>query len=151
MCLAKGRGVRLDLVRAAEYHRLAADQKCAAAQNNYASSLETGLTDTANPKLALRYYEFAAQLGDATGLHHRGRCLEFGIGSETDSDGAVECYRLAAEKGNPHGEVDHGFCLEHGIGVEQDVEKSLTYIQGSSCIITARRSERIAMLPSTVP
>jgi TPR repeat protein len=73
-----GRGVPIDMVRAREYYRLAAQGGYAPAQNTYARFLAAGTGGDKNEQEAIKWFSEAAKNGDKnakSNLRERGICL----------------------------------------------------------------------------
>jgi uncharacterized protein YegL len=85
-----------DLVRAAEYYRLSAEQGDASGQNNFGICLQHGFGVEKDLVRAAEYYLLSAEQRNASGQNNFGISLQHGFGVEKNFVRAAEYYRLSA-------------------------------------------------------
>jgi hypothetical protein len=87
-----------DLIRAAEYYRLSAEQGNSDGQDNFGFCLFHGRGVAQDLIRAAEYYRLSAEQGNSSGQNHFGLCLATGRGVAQDLIRAAEYYRLSAEQ-----------------------------------------------------
>jgi TPR repeat protein len=115
--LRYGFGVRIGLVLAAKYYKLAADRNLAEAQADYALCLNRGAGVPV-------YYKMAADQGCAQAQHNYACCLKEGQGVPVDLIQSAHYYKLAADQNLPEGQFGYARCLENGSGVDRNLPKA---------------------------
>jgi hypothetical protein len=110
-CLEYGLGIEVNVHRAAQCYRMAAELGNGAGENNFGLCLERGIGVRSNLELAAEYYKRASDHGDADGANNFGFCLEHGRGVTQNIEEAALYYRLASNRGHPEGDVNHRRCL----------------------------------------
>jgi hypothetical protein len=96
LCLEFGKGVEVDLHRAAPYYQKAADKGHAEAQYDFGFCLEHGLGVDRNLTEAGKYYRLSADQAHIDGLRSYARFLHYGFGVDQDLEEAAHYYELSA-------------------------------------------------------
>jgi TPR repeat protein len=122
-----GRGVPIDLLGAARYFKLAADQNHAQGQCTYGFCLVNGHGVPSDLVEAAKYFKLAADQNDAGGQYNYGFCLANGHGVPTDLIGAAKYSKLAADQHHPLARAHYGYCLSEGRGVPVDHIEAAKY------------------------
>jgi TPR repeat protein len=126
-CLHKGWGVAVDLINAAKYYELAADQNHAEAQFNYAVCLHQGYGVAVDLIEAAKYYKLAADQNHAKAQFNYAKCLHQGHGVPVDLVEAAKYYKLAADQNLAEAQFNYAVCLRHGDGVAVDLVTAAQY------------------------
>jgi hypothetical protein len=84
----------LDLHRAAEFYRAAANRNDAEGQYNYGFCLQYGFGTGVDLEEAASYYKKSADQKHGCGAFHYGLCIHYGIGVERDVEEAAKYYQL---------------------------------------------------------
>jgi TPR repeat protein len=92
--------VDLDLVKAAEWYRRAADQSLADAQNNLGMLYLEGKGVARDLVQAFQLFDRAAAQKDPWGLNNLGGMFEMGWGTTADKTRALDLYQQALAAGN---------------------------------------------------
>jgi hypothetical protein len=110
-CLEYGKGIDQNVLRAAKYYRLSAEQQNASAQNSFGICLERGIGVQKNMLLAAQYYHHAAQQGHPDGANNFGFCLEHSRGVQQNIELATKYYKFAADHDHSEAKLNHDRCL----------------------------------------
>jgi hypothetical protein len=124
--------VEVDLINAAKYYRMAADQKCVTGHTMYGLCLARGLGVQIDLASATRYFKRAADENCAAGQTWYGWCVEEGFGIGIDLATAAKYYRLAANQHYAAAQVRYGRCLEFGNGVAKDLHQACDYYKSAA-------------------
>ena len=96
----EGLGKEADPVRAAAWHRRAAEMDHVLGQHNLGNNYAAGRGVAEDPAAAVEWWTRAAERGDAITQLRLGEAYEGGRGVEADLETALAWYRRAAEAGN---------------------------------------------------
>jgi TPR repeat protein len=126
-----GKGVDIDVVKAFELMKLAADQGVLSAQIHLGQLLSV----KKEFQHAFQYFQMASDQGSAEGQFLMGSCYEKGFGVERDMKKAFELYKLSAEQGFVKSQVSLAFFFSTGIEnvVEKEPAQALHYYQLADC------------------
>lgn len=116
---------RKDLIEAARYYKMAADQGHAEARSRLASLTCNGLGVPKNMDECVRLYRLAADAGVTQAQVSLGARYLMGDGIPPNHDEAARLAKLAAAKGDAVGELLLGMCTELGAGVPKDKDEAL--------------------------
>lgn len=94
-----GQGAAVDLAKAADWYRKAADLKLAEAENNLGMMYLNGKGLDRDLVEAFKLFDRAAAQGDGWGLNNLGGMYEMGWGTAPNRDKALDLYRQALAKG----------------------------------------------------
>jgi TPR repeat protein len=86
-CLRDGDGIERDLVQAARYFKLSADQGDSNGQSRYGACLHEGNGIAQDRVEAARYFKLSADQGNRSGQYWYGLCLRDGDGVGTNPEG----------------------------------------------------------------
>ncbi len=114
-----------DLIEAARYYKMAADQGHAEARSRLASLTCNGLGVPKNMDECVRLYRLAADAGVTQAQVSLGARYLMGDGIPPNHDEAARLAGLAAAKGDAVGELLLGMCTELGAGVPKDKDEAL--------------------------
>lgn len=130
-CLIQGRGVQVDMSKASDYLKEAADTGNPHAQFGYAQCLEEGKGVLANLSEAKRYFQMAADQGLERAVKkckeiEEGRDLSYGNLTEraTRLQGRASADAVAGAEC-----IEYGKCLIEGRGVRRDLEKAIEWLR----------------------
>lgn len=96
----RGKGVPINLSKAAKWFIKSAELGNTAAQNNIGYMYEHGEGVPQDYTKAFYWYEKASQQGFATAQQNLGRLYELGRGVKANDDAALKLYQLSANQGN---------------------------------------------------
>ncbi len=119
-----GKGLPLDLTKAAENYRAAALQGNALAENNLGALYHHGTGVPRNMVLAFQWYRAAAVHGNPAGQHNLATLYYLGSGTPIDFSQAAKWFRAAADQGFVPSESDLAFCYVKAIGVSRDYSQA---------------------------
>ena len=117
---ARGEGVVQDLVEAARWLTLAAEQGYAPAQNNLAVCYSTGAGVPKDQGKAIEWIQKSAEQGYARAQCYLGLSYAKGEGVTKDQAQALEWFRKSAAQGFPDALNHLGYCHSQGRGVPKD-------------------------------
>ena len=117
---ARGEGVVQDLVEAARWLTLAAEQGYAPAQNNLAVCYSTGAGVPKDQAKAIEWIRKSAEQGYARAQCYLGLSCAKGEGVPKDQAQALEWFRKSAAQGFPDALNHLGYCHSQGRGVPKD-------------------------------
>ena len=117
---ARGEGVTQDLVEAAKWLTLAAEQGYAPAQNNLAVCYSTGAGVPKDQAKAIEWIRKSAEQGYARAQCYLGLSYAKGEGLPRDQAQALEWFRKSAAQGFPDALNHLGYCHSLGRGVPKD-------------------------------
>lgn len=119
-----GLGVGIDIDKASEYYRLAAEAGDPNATRNLAFLMLNG---DEGLQRALALLQKAAQSGDPWAAQELGRRYQHGDGVAASLSRAFDFYRQAADWGLEDSGYYVGWALENGEGVDKDIEDAIPY------------------------
>ena len=119
-CYARGEGVTQDLVEAAKWLTLAAEQGYAPAQNNLAVCYSTGAGVPKDQAKAIEWIRKSAEQGYARAQCYLGLSYAKGEGVPRDQTQALDWFRKSAAQGFPDALNHLGYCHSQGRGVPKD-------------------------------
>lgn len=119
----EGRGVPIDLARAAAWYQRAADLGNAPSQYRIANFYEKGSGVVRNLDTAKKWYQMAAEQGNASAMHNLA-VLYATAGAAPDFDNAAFWFGRAAEVGVRDSQVNLAILYARGDGVGRDLEQS---------------------------
>ncbi len=117
---ARGEGVTQDLVEAAKWLTLAAEQGYAPAQNNLAVCYSTGAGVPKDQAKAIAWIRKSAEQGYARAQCYLGLSYAKGEGVPRDQTQALDWFRKSAAQGFPDALNHLGYCHSQGRGVPKD-------------------------------
>ena len=117
---ARGEGVAQDLVEAARWLALAAEQGYAPAQNNLAVCYSTGAGVPKDQAKAIEWICKSAEQGYARAQCYLGLSYAKGEGVPRDQAQAIDWFRKSAAQGFPDALNHLGYCHSQGRGVPKD-------------------------------
>ena len=117
---ARGEGVAQDLVAAAKWLTLAAEQGYAPAQNNLAVCYSTGAGVPKDQAKAIEWIRKSADQGYARAQCYLGLSYAKGEGVPRDQAQAIDWFRKSAAQGFPDALNHLGYCHSQGRGVPKD-------------------------------
>ena len=117
---ARGEGVTQDLVEAAKWLTLAAEQGYAPAQNNLAVCYSTGAGVPKDQAKAIEWIRKSAEQGYARAQCYLGLSYAKGEGVPRDQTQALDWFRKSAAQGFPDALNHLGSCHCQGRGVPKD-------------------------------
>lgn len=117
---ARGEGVAQDLVEAAKWLTLAAEQGYAPAQNNLAVCYSTGAGVPKDQAKAIEWIRKSAEQGYARAQCYLGLSYAKGEGVPRDQTQALDWFRKSAAQGFPDALNHLGYCHGQGRGVPKD-------------------------------
>jgi TPR repeat protein len=117
---ARGEGVAQDLVEAAKWLTLAAEQGYAPAQNNLAVCYSTGAGVPKDQAKAIDWIRKSAEQGYARAQCYLGLSYAKGEGVSRDQAQALDWFRKSAAQGFPDALNHLGYCHSQGRGVPKD-------------------------------
>ena len=117
---ARGEGVAQDLVEAAKWLTLAAEQGYAPAQNNLAVCYSTGAGVPKDQAKAIEWIRNSAEQGYARAQCYLGLSYAKGEGVPKDQAQALDWFRKSAAQGFPDALNHLGYCHSQGRGVPKD-------------------------------
>ncbi len=117
---ARGEGVAQDLVEAAKWLTLAAEQGYAPAQNNLAVCYSTGAGVPKDQAKAIEWIRKSAERGYARAQCYLGLSYAKGEGVPRDQAQAIDWFRKSAAQGFPDAFNHLGYCHSQGRGVPKD-------------------------------
>lgn len=117
---ARGEGVAQDLVEAAKWLTLAAEQGYAPAQNNLAVCYSTGAGVPKDQAKAIAWIRKSAEQGYARAQCYLGLSYAKGEGVPKDQTQALDWFRKSAAQGFPDALNHLGYCHSQGRGVPKD-------------------------------
>lgn len=115
-----GKGVPKDLVMAARYIRMAADQGNADAQNLLGTMFKAGEGVEKDNHEAAKLFRKAANNGHAEAQNNLGMLYTSGHGVPQDYLESIKWYRLSANQGSPNAQHNLGVAFNHGLGVSKN-------------------------------
>jgi TPR repeat protein len=122
-------GVSIDVVAAARYYKLSADQGHSAAQNAFGLCLCQGTGISIDFVAAAKYFKLSADQGHSNGQNNYALCLQEGMGVSIDVVAAARYFKLSADQGDSFGQNRCGLNRKYGKGVPVDVVKALKYFE----------------------
>ena len=117
---ARGEGVARDLVEAARWLTLAAEQGYAPAQNNLAVCYSTGAGVPKDQAKAIEWIRKSAERGYARAQCYLALSYAKGEGVPRDQAQAIDWFRKSAAQGFPDALNHLGYCHSQGRGVPKD-------------------------------
>ena len=117
---ARGEGVAQDLVEAAKWLTLAAEQGYAPAQNNLAVCYATGAGVPKDQAKAIEWIRKSAEQGYARAQCYLGLSYAKGEGVPKNQAQALDWFRKSAAQGFPDALNHLGYCHSQGRGVPKD-------------------------------
>lgn len=117
---ARGEGVAQDLVEAAKWLTLAAEQGYAPAQNNLAVCYATGAGVPKDQAKAIEWIRKSAERGYARAQCYLGLSYAKGEGVPRDQAQAIDWFRKSAAQGFADALNHLGYCHSQGRGVPKD-------------------------------
>ena len=117
---ARGEGVAQDLVEAAKWLTLAAEEGYAPAQNNLAVCYSTGAGVPKDQAKAIAWIRKSAEQGYARAQCYLGLSYAKGEGVPKDQTQALDWFRKSAAQGFPDALNHLGYCHSQGRGVPKD-------------------------------
>jgi TPR repeat protein len=114
----------LNLGKAAERYRKAADKGDTSAQNDLGWLYENGWGVSKDLEKAAELFQKAADKGNASAQHNLGWLYENGWGVSKDLGKAADLYRKAADKGTAHAQNNLGWLYQNGLGVTKNLTKA---------------------------
>ena len=117
---ARGEGVAQDLVEAAKWLTLAAEQGYAPAQNNLAVCYSTGAGVPKDQAKAIEWIRKSAERGYARAQCYLGLSYAKGEGVPRDQAQAIDWFRKSAAQGFADALNHLGYCHSQGRGVPKD-------------------------------
>lgn len=122
-----GNIITKDLMRAAEYDKLAAEQGCVEAQFSMGFYYSHGYGVDKDLQIAFKWVEKAAKQEYDKAQNLLGSYYERGIGTLRDPLKAAEFYRLAAQQGNNAAQFNLGVCFDNGNGVVKNHKQAVDW------------------------
>jgi hypothetical protein len=122
-----GKGVGRDEVKAAKWHRKAAEQGLARAQLRLAYEYANGLGLKADHLEAIRWLRRAADQKLPDAEYQLGACYADGDGVSEDAVEAAKWYRKAAEQNSAEAQYALGNCYFEGNGVTKDIPQGVSW------------------------
>ncbi|AKI02312.1 putative peptidoglycan binding protein,Sel1 repeat protein [Hoeflea sp. IMCC20628] len=119
----EGRGVPVDLDKAANWYQRAADLGHAPSQYRIANFYEKGSGLDRDLGAAKKWYQMAAEQGNASAMHNLA-VLYATAGPAPDFDNAAQWFDRAAEVGVRDSQVNLAILYARGDGVTRDLEQS---------------------------
>jgi TPR repeat protein len=135
--LQNGRAVEHDLISAARYYKMSADNRNSEGMRRYACCLCDGVGVEKDVDSAARYYKMAVELGDASAMFDYAVLLVGNPGSQRDTAPAERYFRMAAESADPCIVWRAATVLMEGCGVPKDEEtarRCLSRLESSTSI-----------------
>jgi TPR repeat protein len=126
---AAGTGVARDPIKAAKWHRKAAEQGLSAAQYRLGLDYENADGVKLDRVEALRWFRRAAEQGLVEAQVEVGLCYLNGRGTADDEGEAVKWFHKAVDQGDSYAQYELGECYMDGTGVPKDTEEGLKLIQ----------------------
>ena len=120
----EGRGVQMDLSKAAKWYQYAADSGFAPAQYRLANFYEKGTGVKRDLGEAMTWYQLAAEQGNASAMHNLAVLHAMGQNGAADSDSAGGWFTKAADLGVKDSQSNLAILHARGSSVQQDLEKS---------------------------
>jgi len=117
---ARGEGVLQDLIEAAKWLTLSAEQGYAPAQNNLAVCYSTGAGVPKDQGKAIEWIRKSAEQGYARAQCYLGLSYAKGEGVPRDQAQALDWFRKSAAQGFPDALNHLGYCHSQGRGVPKD-------------------------------
>ena len=124
-----GEGVLEDKSEAVKWYRKAAEQGCAAAQNNLGACYLYGTSISKDETEAVKWFWKAAEQGHAAAQNNLGICYLSGTGIPKDESEAEKWFREAAEQGEAIAQYNLASCYYFGNGVSMDRAQALKWFQ----------------------
>jgi localization factor PodJL len=121
---ADGRGVKIDMKKAAEWYEKSAELGFAPAQYRIGNFYEKGLGVTRDVAKAKTWYQMAAAQGNASAMHNLAVLFAMGTDGVADNDSATRWFEQAAELGVKDSQFNLGILAAKGVGMEQNLEES---------------------------
>jgi hypothetical protein len=112
----------MNVIEAAKYYKLAADQNHARAQFNYGSCLAQGKGVPVDLIGAATYFKLAADQNHAQAQFSYGFCLEHALGVERNASMCFEFYQESARQLNVSGVSSCALSLQYGLEPGDDVD-----------------------------
>ncbi|MCP4997656.1 MAG: hemagglutinin [Hyphomicrobiales bacterium] len=119
-----GRGVPVDLSKAAKWYKLSADMGFAPAQYRLANFYEKGSGVERDVGRALTWYQLAAEQGNASAMHNLAVLYAMVREGVADYESAGTWFTRAADLGVKDSQFNLAILHARGSGVEQDLEES---------------------------
>ena len=123
----KGLGVPKDNVKAAEWHKKAAELGNSNAMFNLALCYYNGDGVPQNAETAIEWYKKAAELGNSNAMYNLALCYYNGDGVQKSAETAVEWYKKAAELGDSTAMNNLANYYYNGDGVPQNAETAVEW------------------------
>jgi len=146
----RGEGTPVDLVRAEQYLRAAADKGFPTAMRNLGEILVKRQTQAADTDAAY-WFRRAAEAGVVGGMVWYGYMVEKGRGVPKDDTIAAAWYRRAAAAGNADGMTGLAVLLLYGRGVPQDRAQAIVLLRRAAELGQPEARRRIAELEPQAP
>jgi len=124
---ASGTGVSRDLVKAAKWHRKAAEQGLPRAQFRVAFEYSNGVGVKLDLIEGVKWLRRAAEQGLADAQVELGKCYSTGEGIGENPVAAATWFRKAADQNFPAGQYALGNCYFEGYGVTKDIPEGVTW------------------------
>ncbi|KAK8835279.1 hypothetical protein M9Y10_026482 [Tritrichomonas musculus] len=122
--------IKIDLIKAAQYLKLAADKGNAEAMSRYALMLKRGQGFSApNPEMAVFYFKRAIDKGSVRAMQQYANMLMYGDGTPPNPEEAVHYYKMAIDLGDAASMNNYGYMLLHGNGIETNKELASRYFK----------------------
>ena len=131
-CYDKGKGIKQDYDKAAEWFTKAAEQGNPAAQYMLGNYYLSGKGVEENKREAIKLYRKAAEQGFSEAEFMLGGCYAAGITVPQDYGKAVEWYLKAAKRGHSAAQHQLGIFYKAGHAVQQDDTQALKWFRKSA-------------------
>jgi len=132
-----GRGAALDLARAQNLLRLAADLGEPRAEYFVGEAHAVGKEAPLDQELAFKHMLRAALGGYARAQTAVGHCYRLGQGVEQDLSQAHRWFVAAADQDFPEALNSLGYCRQHGFGIPVDIEGSVALYRRAAALESA--------------
>ena len=132
MLYASGMGVTRDPVKAAKWHRKAAEQGLPQAQYQLGLDYANGEGVKVSQTEASKWFRKAAEQGMAEAQHELGLCCLSGRGVRESGSEAVDWFRKAAEQGFAPSQYQLGNCYLQGTGVPKNIEEGIRRVRSAA-------------------
>ena len=118
---AEGRGMEMDLAKAAQWYELAAEQGLAPAQYRIGNFYEKGTGVERDIAKAKMWYQLAAEQGNVSAMHNLGVLYAMGAEGTADHETAARWFRRAADMGVTDSQFNLGILSAKGAGMRRDL------------------------------
>lgn len=124
-CYRMGKGVHVDLVKAALYHQKAVDCNYPPSMVRLGRLYEKGEGTSKDEKRAVELYAHAVRLNYVSAQTALAQCYRYGRGVEKNPSRAFKMLQAAANAKDYEALVPLGDCYRDGVGVEQDYDAAV--------------------------